>query len=81
MRNKELNNGRFAMFASVGIILAELMARNGMDDLLGPPSTAQQYGQQQYVPKEYYAPPAVDPGKTVDLSGGGGGFATPQQHT
>lgn len=54
------------------------MARNGMDDLLGPPSTAQQYGQQQYVPKEYYAPPAVDPGKTVDLSGGGGGFATPQ---
>jgi hypothetical protein len=24
MRNKELNNGRFAMFAAMGIILAEL---------------------------------------------------------
>ncbi|CAL1161670.1 unnamed protein product [Cladocopium goreaui] len=35
-----------------------------MDDLLGPPSTGQQYGQQQYVPgSEYYTPPpAPDPG-------------------
>jgi len=56
------------------------MARNAMDDLLGPPSTGQQYGQQQYVPgSEYYTPPpAPDPGKTVDLSGAGASYVTPQ---
>eukprot|EP00421_Protoceratium_reticulatum_P049272 CAMPEP_0168432934 /NCGR_PEP_ID=MMETSP0228-20121227/39141_1 /TAXON_ID=133427 /ORGANISM="Protoceratium reticulatum, Strain CCCM 535 (=CCMP 1889)" /LENGTH=35 /DNA_ID= /DNA_START= /DNA_END= /DNA_ORIENTATION= len=26
MRNKELNNGRFAMFAALGLILAELVS-------------------------------------------------------
>eukprot|EP00438_Fugacium_kawagutii_P028592 Skav226684 [mRNA] locus=scaffold3971:62939:80133:- [translate_table: standard] len=60
------------------------MARNTMDDLLGPPSNGQQYGQQQYVPgTEYYTPPpAPDPGKTVDLSGAHGAnassYSTPQ---
>ncbi|CAK9118605.1 unnamed protein product [Durusdinium trenchii] len=34
MRNKELNNGRFAMFASVGIILAELYTgKDGIDQI------------------------------------------------
>ncbi|CAE7917844.1 UVR8 [Symbiodinium necroappetens] len=47
------------------------MAGNAMEDLLGPPSTGQQYSHQQYIPgTEYYTPPsAPDPGKTVDLSG------------
>jgi len=47
------------------------MAGKQMDDLLGPPSTGQQYSHQQYVPgSEYYTPPsAPDPGRTVDLSG------------
>jgi len=34
MRNKELNNGRFAMFAAVGIILAELYTgKDGIDQI------------------------------------------------
>ncbi|CAE7573494.1 UVR8 [Symbiodinium natans] len=57
------------------------MAGNAMEDLLGPPSTGQQYSHQQYIPgTEYYAPPsAPDPGKTVDLSGSSAAsHSTPQ---